>query len=324
MSHIINVRNVNYAFKEGWWHLRIQGLREASRAGPVLVAPGLMVTEYRHPRERVLFNPRRDANAVFHLVESLWMLAGGNSVQWLKQFNSRIATYAEKDGTIHGAYGHRWRQHFKTDQIMDVIRVLHKDPTSRQAVVQMWDVTAQDLTGPWADRPCNTHVYFDCRQGVLNMTVCCRSNDMLWGAYGANAVHFSILQEVVAHGVGIPMGVYRQMSNNMHVYLDNEQVQHFIANPPFNAGCCYITGAARALPLLQPEEAVGSLLVDCVHLMDPTYTGIYTTAFVRNVARPLATAYLRRQAKLPWSVDSVPDCDWKLAFNQWTTRRDDK
>ena len=32
----------------------------------------------------------------------------------------------------------------------------------------------------------------------LCMTVCNRSNDMLWGAYGANVVHMSMLQEFVA------------------------------------------------------------------------------------------------------------------------------
>src|SRR5690606_27170488 len=36
--------------------------------------------------------------------------------------------------------------------------------------------------------------------------------------FGANAVHFSILQEYMAAHIGVPMGVYRQVSNNLHLY----------------------------------------------------------------------------------------------------------
>jgi hypothetical protein len=50
------------------------------------------------------------------------------------------------------------------------------------------------------------------------MTVFCRSNDLIWGAYGANAVHMSILQEYVACGLARPVGHYWQVSNNYHVY----------------------------------------------------------------------------------------------------------
>jgi hypothetical protein len=68
------------------------------------------------------------------------------------------------------------------------------------------------------DLPCNTHIYFKVRDGLLNMTVCCRSNDIIWGAYGANAVHFSVLQEYVAARVGVPVGSYTQLSDSYHAY----------------------------------------------------------------------------------------------------------
>jgi hypothetical protein len=52
----------------------------------------------------------------------------------------------------------------------------------------------------------------------LDMTVCCRSNDLIWGAHGANAVHFSVLQEYVAARVGCEVGTMYQLSNNYHAY----------------------------------------------------------------------------------------------------------
>jgi hypothetical protein len=45
-----------------------------------------------------------------------------------------------------------------------------------------------------------------------------RSNDMIWGAYGANAVQFSFLQEYLAAAIGAWVGTYRQVSNSFHVY----------------------------------------------------------------------------------------------------------
>ena len=55
------------------------------------------------------------------------------------------------------------------------------------------------------------------------MTVCNRSNDMIWGLLGANAFHFSFLHQVMAESIGVPMGYYYQFSNNAHFY----QNEHF-------------------------------------------------------------------------------------------------
>ena len=69
-------------------------------------------------------------------------------------------------------------------------------------------------------KPCNTQIYFWSRNGKLNMTVANRSNDMIWGAYGANAVHMSFLQEYVASMCGVKCGIYTQFTHNLHAYLD--------------------------------------------------------------------------------------------------------
>lgn len=320
MIHSITARNVNEAFATAWHVLRVAGVEETSRNGPVLVAPDPVITTYTHPRQRVLFNPERDANAVFHLMESLWMLAGAQHVSWLEQFSSRISAYAEDDGNIHGAYGYRWRNHFGMDQVAGIVATLQKDPNSRQAVLQMWDPT-EDLLGSWRDRPCNTAIYFDCRGGRLNMTVTCRSNDVLWGCYGANVVHMSVLQEVIAAALGVDVGVYRQFSNNWHAYLHNPQVQHFLSKPPLEE-YDYYSISVDALPLVSPGETWQDFISDCENLVLHQHTGM-STAFMGHVAVPLYKAYLARQrGDKAQSVDNVPDCDWKLAYQQWCKRRD--
>jgi thymidylate synthase len=107
--------------------------------------------------------------------------------------------------SLWGAYGFRWKKYWNKDQIKIVIGMLKENPYDRRAVLQMWD-PHEDLARKGKDVPCNTHIYFKIREGKLCMTVCNRSNDMLWGAYGANVVHMSMLQEYVAHCLGPTYG----------------------------------------------------------------------------------------------------------------------
>ncbi len=229
--HVIHVKNVHEALPEGVHHLQKYGLREETRVGEVLVAQTPVMTVYDSPLERVLFWKQRDANPVFHLMEGLWMLAGRNDVEWIVRFNSNMKQFSDDGVKFHGAYGHRWREYFMcelgVDQLEYVIRLLTNNPKTRRAVIQMWDAPVDlhvdEKTAP-LDIPCNTHIYLQVRTdlyvNVLDMTVCCRSNDMIWGAYGANAVHFSILQEYLAAKLGLFVGKFYQFSNNYHAYVD--------------------------------------------------------------------------------------------------------
>lgn len=318
---VITARNVNHALREGLQWLRLTGTREDTRGGECLVAPGPVITEYTHPQERVLFDPTRDANPVFHLMESLWMLAGLREVEHLVAYNQRMKTYAEDNGEIHGAYGYRWRYGFGPDQIKCTIVLLRHQPNTRQAVIAMWDPLA-DMAMDKRDVPCNTHLYFDLRGGKLNMTVCCRSNDALWGAYGANVVHMSILQEVIAHGVGVPMGRYRQMSNNFHVYTELPMVEALLQESPIPVDDPYTTERAYPVPLLQDHETVQDLLDDCEAFFLRPYEEAQT-AFMWNVAVPLREAYLARKAGEPFleHLSDAWECDWLVAFRQWADRR---
>lgn len=320
MTRIITAKNVNHAIVDGIWWLRITGQREQSRNGEVLVAPSPVITEYGLPEQRVLFLPERDANPIFHMVESFWMLAGKNDVSPLLNFNKRMLEYAEPDGRIHGAYGFRWLNQWH-DQLLIIIDLLKNDRDSRQAVLQMWH-TELDLGVVKNDKPCNTHVYFDCREGRLNMTVCCRSNDMLWGAYGANAVHFSVLQEVVASGVGLPIGVYRQFSNNFHVYPDTDVFKKLWNSPPLAPYDPYEEGC-RTIPLVGEGEDWLDFMWDCERLFGRGSPN-FRTYFMTEVGYPLIQEYLNRKSLFKYDVEGIPDCDWKRAFVEWAQRRDNE
>lgn len=215
---VINVRNVSEALSAGIQLMQSQGEKLSSRNGDTLEVPSPVTTVYNLPWERVLSSPVRDANPFFHLMESLWIIKGRQDVKFLTEFNKRMVDYSDDGVVFNAPYGHRIRNHGVADQLEQVINTLQNDPMSRQAVCQIWD--QKDLMKKTKDKACNMSIVFRIRDGELCITVYNRSNDMIWGAHGANVVQFSMIQEYVAARLGIPMGTYSQVSNSYHVYLD--------------------------------------------------------------------------------------------------------
>ncbi len=217
---IINVRNVHAALPEGIRLLQEEGVPRKTRNGTAIMAPFPVATVYSHPWERVLFWPERDANPFLHLYEALWMLGGRRDVLPLTRYTKQFLEYSDDGVRLHDAYGYRWRHWFNFDQLPEIIKML-KDQYDRRAVLQMWDPTT-DLNQPERKAvPCNLTITFSrTNTGALDMVVFNRSNDIIWGTYGANAVHFSVLQEYLANEIECPIGTYTQISTNFHAYTN--------------------------------------------------------------------------------------------------------
>jgi len=227
---LIKSPTVNEALVTGLKVLLKHGYEEVSRNGKALVAPQTVTNEYLYPNMRLLFSEERDANPFFHLIEAMWMLAGRKDIAILKRFAANIASYSVDGETMHAAYGYRWIHHFGVDQIIEVIKKLRSQPNTRQAVLQIWSpeddlVNSQENS---KDRACNLSVVFtarpipgmpeDSKNYMLDMQVFNRSNDAIWGCYGANYVHFSFLMSFVAELSGMSLGTYSQISSNFHMY----------------------------------------------------------------------------------------------------------
>ncbi|MDB4312042.1 thymidylate synthase, partial [bacterium] len=259
------------------------------------------------PTERVNFDPVRLCNPFFHVAEVAWMFAGCQQVDWIRQFNKRFKEYADEDGKVHGAYGHRWRFHWRQDQIWEVCNTLRKDPNSRRAVVAMWDARV-DSDGSHNDYPCNTHIYFRGINGKLDMTVCNRSNDVVWGMTGANVVHMTVLQELVAHEVGMAVGSYHVMTNNAHIYTDMPNYKAIsrtyapVLMPQYKA----------PIPILDREETYVDFITDCRNLVDGKYVEL--TYWVRHVAVPMLAVY---QCRPGYTPDDIACPQWRYAAKQW-------
>lgn len=361
---VIRATNVNDAYVQGLDYLRREGVREESRAGPVLVSPVPVTTVYERPAERVLFDPARDANPFFHLFEALWILAGRNDARWLDRFVRDFSSrFAEDDGHQHGAYGFRWRRHFDVegggapglpDQIETVVRLLREDPGDRRVVLTMWDPVA-DLGAGRRDIPCNTHIYPRVRtahhgpdgldlpahdptvtggHGVLDLTVCCRSNDAIWGAYGANAVHFSVLQEYLAGRLGIGIGWLYQVSNNFHAYVDVLEKKAVGVDATVERGAYADVTRVYPVPIGCKWEAWDEDVCKFVSWAADARTAVdfnggfeYRNSWFHDTAEPLLFAHWCWKSRfyhdaftaLREAGDMAPD--WKLAAQQWFERR---
>lgn len=336
----LSARNVNRVWSQAVRELRASGVRRNSRNGPVIEYPEPVVSVYECPQERVLFDPIRDANPFFHLFESLWILAGRNDVFWPAQFAERLKDYSDDGETFHGAYGHRLRYgpggH---DQIALVVQMLKDDPTSRRAVLQIWDAH-HDLAVSSKDIPCNTQLYLKISGRQLRMTVCNRSNDICWGLYGANAVQWSMLQEYLASKLGVLCGPLTTVSDSFHAYLDNPTWTQYAdgqqAPPNMDP---YEAGITAPWPLMEVPGTFDKELerflndpADELAEMFPERKS-YLNSFYWVVAVPMFKAWrahkanktgltiLQEETDAQWQTGSQ-GIDWIGAARSWLERRE--
>lgn len=339
-AHVQRVRNVNEAYgnlrylvnfePRAWRHIDVRGQH-------TMEWRGTFITEYLKPNERVLFDPVRDCNHFFHFFESLWILAGRNDVEYLTTFNSRMKEFSDNGLNFHGAYGYRLRVQQSIDQLHQVIHLLRKDPNTRRAVLQIWDA-ALDLGMRSKDIPCNDMLFFKARDGKLNMTICCRSNDAIWGAYGANAVHFSVLQEFIAAATGNEVGTMTQVSDSFHVYSKREDFVKMESgndheDPYSNTE---VIAPFEILPL-STEKSVDytEWLIQLDYFMR-NKLGEYrgeVDMFFSDVATPLLNAWKaykdeslipiknERIQRAKYILEKCQAFDWRRACTEWLDRR---
>jgi thymidylate synthase len=227
------------------------------------------------PRQRVVFG--RVINPAFALAEVLWILAGANSVDFLRFWNPRMKRFSDDGTRFHGAYGYRLgRQprlaaHIRDalipapedrrerpDQLFLAYEALRNTPNSRQVVLQIWDNT-QDLPNPEPrskDIPCNLMSHLLLRDGKLEWLQVMRSNDLIWGT-PYNFIQWTSMQEIVAGWLGAEVGTYTHISDSLHVYQrhwpDLDQIASESPTLPLNT-------ASLGLPYDDWEQVWNTLL----------------------------------------------------------------
>lgn len=257
------------------------------------------------------------------------------------------------------------------DQLKLIIEHLRAKPNSRRAVLSMWNIEDDLLkVDSSKDVCCNTHAYFSVETGdclacggtgtdvkvrvegypnagrqcetckgmphevprYLNITVCNRSNDLVWGMLGANVVHFSILLEYLAAHLGLEVGTYNQFTNNLHVYTERWEPRKWVVDQekkrtmhdpkPFS----YEESPMTLVPLVKNPEKFDEELLDFVERHSGDRRGrAYSEPFLRTVAQPMMSAY-RHHKRRDYSnalitAGIIESDDWKTAAIRWLERR---
>ena len=326
-------RNVNSVWPVAVRTLRDGGHLRDSRCGRVIEYYQPVMSVYENPKERVLFDPLRDANPFFHVFEGLWILAGLDDVEWPSQFNKRLASYSDDGVTFHGAYGKRLRKTSVGDQLLYAVRQLDDNPDDRRVVLTLWEAE-KDLGRPSKDIPCNTHLYVKVREEHLIVTVCNRSNDIIWGLYGANAVQWSMIQEYIAAHLRLPVGPLTTLSDSFHAYTENDTWKLFM-----NGGVTicdpYEAGLVAPWPLIDDprcfDAEVQRFIKDPLDRLGPMFPNRppCRNSFIWKVAQPLYKAWVaHRENKHGYetlqkdTTDETRKIDWIAAALAWLERRE--
>lgn len=356
--------NVNDAYRKGLMVAVTYGDLIPSRNGNVHRVPMPVCTRYSQPTQRVLFDGQRHANPFFHLFEGLWMLAGREDVSLPMQFIPSFEQFSDDGVKLHGAYGYRWRNHFGKyerhdsgigeytewngiDQLETAIRLLKNNPHDRRVVIGMWDPAA-DLDVASKDIPCNDLIKCGVVRGKLDIQVYCRSNDIVFGAYGANAVHMSMLHEYLAAMVGIPVGIYYQISGDFHAYADTPyklsdyyplKITDAMYQCPYGSteGEPIVKNPVTVYPLVADPASFDAELSQVMMMVanktfDIGRTSHFRNTFFADVAQPMYQAHRFLQQKHVGAAHTasqllantrMPDGtrnDWITAAGEWCAR----
>jgi len=150
---------------------------------------------------------------------------------------------------------------------------------------------------------------------------------MIWGAYGANVVQFSMLQEYMAGKLEIEMGSYNQISDSFHVYTNNPQWKA-ISELPYADYNPY-KYAVQSVPIMYNpdkwDEDLTQFLshVDSWNMYNNTY--MYHNNWFRDVAEPMYLTWrLHKEDKTGYKhYANIQASDWRTAAEYWLITREE-
>jgi hypothetical protein len=162
------------------------------------------------------------------------------------------------------------------------------------------------------------------------MTVFNRSNDAIWGAYGANAVQFAFIQEYVASALEVMIGPYTQVSDSLHIYPDNAPAPLLLASTLQECNHYSDDVDIYSVPLLHAKETLFDWNADLAQFFEE-FDGqrlgstTYRTAWWTEVAAPLWRSLNAYKAEdLQGALRHAEAClapDWRLGVCEWLQRR---
>jgi thymidylate synthase len=211
-----------------------------------------VVLELTNPRARLSRTESR--GKIFSCIGELcWYLKGTNRTAFVAHYIPAYRKSSEQ-GLVYGGYGPRLFKSWKgVQQFENLIYLLKRRPTSRQAVLQLFDST--DLAEPHEDVPCTCTLQFLIRGGKLHLVVYMRSNDVVKGL-PHDIFCFTMLQEMVARIMSVELGIYKHCVGSLHLYdTDKSKAESFMRE-----GWQSTKSAMPPMPDGDPRPAIALLL----------------------------------------------------------------
>lgn len=219
-----------------------EGVKREVRNSTCYELPEPYMFKIHNPCARHITIPQRKWLKPLAYAESLWIASGRNDMAYITHYLPRMIDYSDDNRTMRGGYGPRFR-HFngsdkdydvsefgkakqgETDQFRYVCECFRADANTRRAIVTIGDPAKDcfDVEGKLKttkDIPCTRTLHFikDNDSDKLNLIVSMRSNDFIYGAGAVNIFNYTFMQEYFASILGLDVGYYIHIANNMHYY----------------------------------------------------------------------------------------------------------
>lgn len=156
----------------------------------------------------------RGVNARLAAIEALQLISGVQRHDLVQQVTPGFdSVLVDQENPDYGAYGPRI-----ITQVGDCIDILNADPTTRRAVIAIWNELDLTHTG---DRPCTVFMQFLVRDNgfgpALELHTHMRSQDV-WLGVPYDIFMFTQLQHTVAFILGLPAGQFVHHTTSLHIY----------------------------------------------------------------------------------------------------------
>lgn len=192
---------------------RSKGVNSTNGLGPSSEIIGALLN-LKDPRQR-LSRDETKGTIFSALGELLWYLSRSNDLGFISYYIKKYNNETEDGKTIFGGYGPRLFDLRGINQIDNILSLLKEKPTSRKAVIQLFN--AEDLIGKHPEIPCTCTLQFLLRDNQLHMFTTMRSNDAFVGL-PHDIFAFTMIQEIIARSLDVEIGEYNHAVGSLHLY----------------------------------------------------------------------------------------------------------
>lgn len=171
----------------------------------------------KNPRDRLIMDPARKMNPAFAAAEWYSFMTGEDHINFFTRFVKDYDKFSTDGEHLDGCYGARVSVGVGVNQIQGVINELKRDPSSRRAVISIYDGAKDLFGGGGKNTPCTMTLQFLLRDEKLDCIVNMRSFDLIKGLTYDMYV-FTMVQEYIARHLGSFLGHFYHNAGSMHIY----------------------------------------------------------------------------------------------------------